>query len=284
MALSGFMGPRKPQDSQGQYSDDITNSTSLSRERECELSARIQSGDLAARNELVEANLRFVVVVAKGYQNRGLPLLELIAAGNEGLITAAERFDGARGFKFISYAVWWIKQAILQAIGNHTRTVRLPFSWYTRFNAITTAGHQLSQKLKRKVTLTEIAEELGVTVEEVEDTLRTGQPESSLDNQLEDDDDCTLMDLLPDPGPPPDAGVLAADFKADLEAALALLDEREREIVRLYFGLDSEGSMTLEEIGTRMNLTRERVRQLKERALDKLRQPSRAILIQRHAD
>ena len=258
------------------YFDDIADSTPLSREREVELSTRIHQGDQVARDELVQANLRFVIDVAKNYQNRGLSLADLISAGNVGLMTAAERFDGARGFKFISYAVWWIKQSILQTIAEHARTVRLPLNKLGLLKDISKVSRKLGQGRETEPGFEEIAAELELAPEEVLDTMLCSRSVRSLDETFEEDDERSLMNILSDDRQgAPDADVMEAAARTHLENVLDNLDERELRIIRLYFGLDEAESMTLEQIGGLMNLTRERVRQLKERALGKLRHPGR---------
>ena len=258
------------------YFDDIADSTPLSREKEVELSAKIHAGDMAARDELVQANLRFVIDVAKNYQNRGLSLADLISAGNVGLMTAAERFDGTKGFKFISYAVWWIKQSILQTIAEHARTVRLPLNKLSLLKDISKVSRKLGQGRETEPEIEEIAAVLEVSPEEVQDTILSARTVRSLDESFEDDDERSLMNVLRDDNQVmPDGDVMEQAARAQLESVLESLDEREMKIIRLYFGLDGAEAMTLEQIGGLMNLTRERVRQLKERALGKLRHPQR---------
>ncbi len=258
------------------YFNDISDSTPLSREQEVVLSTRIREGDMVARDELVQANLRFVIDVAKNYQNRGLGLSDLICAGNLGLMTAAERFDGDKGYKFISYAVWWIKQSILQSIADHARTVRLPLNKLSLLKDITRTSRKLGQGREGEPHVDEIAAELEVAPEEVLDTMLSARSVRSLDEEFEDGDDRSLMSVLSDERQSaPDADVIEDSAKAQLERVLECLDERETYIVRLYFGLDGVEPLTLEQIGGLMNLTRERVRQLKERALGKLRAPER---------
>jgi RNA polymerase primary sigma factor len=258
------------------YFDDIADSTPLSREKEVELSARIHAGDQEARDELVQANLRFVIDVAKNYQNRGLSLADLISAGNVGLMTAAERFDGTKGFKFISYAVWWIKQSILQTIAEHARTVRLPLNKLSLLKDISKASRKLGQGRETEPEIEEIAAELDVSPQEVQETILAARTVRSLDESFEDDDDRNLMNVLQDDQQiTPDGDVMEQAARTQLENVLEALDEREMRIIRLYFGLDGAEAMTLEQIGGTMNLTRERVRQLKERALGKLRHPHR---------
>jgi len=258
------------------YFDDIAESTPLSREREVELAERIKNGDMRARDEMIRANLRFVVDVAKKYQNRGLSLSDLISAGNLGLITAADRFDGTKGYKFISYAVWWIRQSILQTLAEHVRTVRLPLNKVSLLKDISKASRKLGQDREGDPDVEEIAQELDVPAEEILETILSARPVCSLDESFTDDDERSLLNTLPDQSlEAPDADVLRESARVQLENALNTLDERELRIIRLYFGLDGNEALTLEEIGDMMNLTRERIRQLKERALSKLRHPSR---------
>ena len=258
------------------YFDDIADSRPLSREREVELSARIQEGDMQARDELVQANLRFVIDVAKNYQNRGLSLSDLISAGNVGLLTAAERFDGTKGYKFISYAVWWIKQSILQTIAEHARTVRLPLNKLSLLKDISKASRRLGQGRESEPGVEENAAELDVPAEEVLETMLSARSVRSLDESFEEDDERSLLNILADnTQATPDDDVLHTSARTQLEEVLESLDERELRIIRLYFGLDGSEALTLEQIGGLMGLTRERVRQLKERALGKLRHPTR---------
>ena len=258
------------------YFDDIADSKPLSREKEVELSARIKEGDMQARDQLVQANLRFVIDVAKNYQNRGLSLSDLIGAGNVGLLTAAERFDGTKGYKFISYAVWWIKQSILQTIAEHARTVRLPLNKLSLLKDISKASRKLGQGRESEPDIEEIAAELDVSAQEVLDTMLSARSVRSLDESFEEDDERSLLNILADNNQAtPDDDVLRTSARAQLEEVLESLDERELRIIRLYFGLDGSESLTLEQIGGLMSLTRERVRQLKERALGKLRHPTR---------
>ena len=258
------------------YFDDIADSKPLSREREVELSARIQDGDMHARDELVQANLRFVIDVAKNYQNRGLPLSDLISAGNVGLLTAADRFDGTKGYKFISYAVWWIKQSILQTIAEHARTVRLPMNKVSLLKDISKTSRRLGQGREAEPRIEEIAAELEVPAQEVLETMLSARAVRSLDESFEEDDERNLLNILADTTQGnPDADVLCESAKDQLESVLNSLDERELRIIRLYFGLDGHEALTLEQIGDLMGVTRERVRQIKERALSRLRHPSR---------
>lgn len=258
------------------YFDDIADSQPLSREKEVELAARIKDGDMVARDQLVQANLRFVIDVAKNYQNRGLSLSDLISAGNLGLMTAAERFDGTKGYKFISYAVWWIKQSILQTIAEQARTVRLPLNKLSLLKDISKASKRLGQGREKDPNIEEIARELDMAPEEIRDTMLSARSVRSLDESFEDDDERNLLSLLADNDQDlPDDDVLRSSARLQLDEVLHSLDDRELSIIRRYFGLDGNEALTLEQIGGLMNLTRERVRQLKERALSKLRHPTR---------
>jgi RNA polymerase primary sigma factor len=258
------------------YFDDIADSKPLSREKEVELASRIKEGDMHARDELVQANLRFVIDVAKNYQNRGLSLSDLISAGNVGLLTAAERFDGAKGYKFISYAVWWIKQSSLQTIAEHARTVRLPLNKLSLLKDISKASRRLGQGREADPDVEEIAAELDIPAQEVMETMLSARTVRSLDEAFEEDDERSLLNILVDNSQEsPDVDVLRDSAREQLEGVLNSLDERELRIIRLYFGLDGNEALTLEQIGGLINLTRERVRQLKERALGKLRHPAR---------
>jgi RNA polymerase primary sigma factor len=240
------------------------------------LARRIKRGDEEARNRLVEANLRFVVSVAKEYQNRGVPLADLISAGNMGLITAAERFDEDKGFKFISYAVWWIRQAILQTLAEQSRTVRLPLNKIGLLYKISKASRALQQQRADDPNPEDIAAQLDVPVEEVKETLLCGRSVRSLDATFREEEDHSLLDVLPDERQEsPESQVMRGCLRLQIDSALDSLVGREAEILRLYFGLDGEEPMTLDQIGARFGLTRERVRQIKEKALHRLRHPSR---------
>ena len=258
------------------YFDDIAHSEPLSREREVELSARIKDGDMEARDELVQANLRFVIDVAKNYQNRGLSFSDLISAGNLGLMTAAERFDGTRGYKFISYAVWWIRQSILQTIAEHVRTVRLPLNKLSLLKDISKASRRLGQGRELEPDVEEIAKELDLPADVVTDAILSARPVSSLDGAFEDGDKRSLLNVLADSTQrAPDADVMRDSAREQLESVLESLDDREQRIIGPYFGLDGKEALTLEQIGSLIGVTRERVRQIKERALGRLRHPSR---------
>ena len=255
------------------YLRDISDSTPLSAGEESELARSFREGDGDARNTLVEANLRFVVSVAKDYQNRGLSLAELISAGNVGLITAAERFDETRGFKFISYAVWWIRQSILQALMEQS-TVRMPVNRIDMLSKISRTMEALQQKQGTRPSLEKVAETLGFTTEEVERTLVNGQPARSLDAPFDDGEERCLHDYLcDDEQRSAEEALLEITLQQDIGTALEGLTHRESEVLRLYFGIKQDRPMTLDQIGMRFKLTRERVRQIKELALSKLRHP-----------
>jgi len=264
------------EDSVGNYLSEISHSKPLSAAEEVELARRIKQGDAAARNRLVEANLRFVVSVAKDYQNRGVPLADLIGAGNMGLITAAERFDENKGFKFISYAVWWIRQAILQTLAEQSRTVRLPLNKVGLLYKISKASRQLQQTQADDPDPEEIARELDVSADEVKETLLCGRSVRSLDAAFHPEEEHSLLDVLPDERQEsPEMQVMRGCLRRQIDSALDGLMVREAQILKLYFGLSGEEPLTLDQIGARFGLTRERVRQIKEKALHRLRHPSR---------
>ena len=263
-------------DSLGSYLAEIASSSPLSATEEVQLAKEIKQGHEDARNQLVEANLRFVVSVAKEYQNRGVPLADLISAGNMGLITAAERFDEDKGFKFISYAVWWIRQAILQTLAEQSRTVRLPLNKIGLLYKISKASRALQQERADDPNPEEIARQLDVPLHEVKETLMCGRSVRSLDAGFKEEEDQSLLDVLPDDKQEsPENHVMHGCLRGQIDSALGGLAGREGEILRLYFGLDGEEPMTLDQIGARFGLTRERVRQIKEKALHRLRHPSR---------
>ena len=251
---------------------------------EVRLAQRIRAGDDEALHQLVRANLRFVVSVAKKYQGQGLTLSDLINEGNYGLIKAAQRFDETRGFKFISYAVWWVRQAILQALAEQSRVVRLPLNRIGTISKIRKASARLSQLQHRSPNIDELAADLDISPEKVRDALRHTARHLSMDAPFTDDDDNSLLDVLADDDERmPDEALVGESVKADIERALAGLLPREAEVTRLYFGIGRETPMTLEEIGQEFDLTRERVRQIKEKALRKLRQKSRRDELEEHA-
>ena len=258
------------------YFHEIEGSVGLSAEAEVKIAAEIKEGSEEALSDLVRANLRFVVSVAKQYQNLGLPLSDLINEGNMGLIVAAKRFDGSKGFKFISYAVWWIRQAILQALAEQARTVRLPLNRIGTISKIRKASARLAQTYKRPPNIEELAAELDLPPKKIEDALRHQSRSLSVDEPFGDEDDNNLLDVLADAADvAPDDELVGESVKSDIERALSRLAPREAEITRLYFGIGRENPMTLEEIGQEYELTRERVRQIKEKALRKLRQKGR---------
>ncbi len=263
------------------YLQEIGRVGLLDPQEEIVLAKRIKKGGEDGRlamERLTKANLRFVVSVAKQYQNQGLPLNDLINEGNLGLIKAAYRFDETRGFKFISYAVWWIRQSILQALAEQSRIVRLPLNQVGTVNKIRNVIEELSQQLERDPTTSEIAERLDLTSKEVEETIKISGRPVSVDAPFQDNDDNSLLDVLPsDREPSPDQKLIAESLQIEVRRALSTLSEREMEVVSLYFGIGIESPLTLEEIGERFNLTRERVRQIKEKAFRRLRHTSRSI-------
>ncbi len=259
------------------YLQEIGKVELLTPEQEIDYSIRIKSGDQIALDKLVKANLRFVVSVAKQYQNQGLSLGDLINEGNLGLIKAAKRFDETRGFKFISYAVWWIRQSILQALAEQSRIVRLPLNRVGALNKIGKAYNSLEQEYEREPTHSEIAKELEMDLDEVSDTLKMSSRHVSMDAPFAQGDENSLLDVLEnDANPLPDTSLMSASLRSEIERALATLTEREAEVVKLYFGFDDKNSLTLEEIGEQFHLTRERVRQIKEKAIRRLRHTSRS--------
>ncbi|MCU0452856.1 MAG: sigma-70 family RNA polymerase sigma factor [Bacteroidetes bacterium] len=244
---------------------------------EIDLARRIKKGDQKALEKLTKANLRFVVSVAKQYQNQGLSLGDLINEGNLGLIKAAKRFDETRGFKFISYAVWWIRQSILQALAEQSRIVRLPLNRVGALNKIGKAFSTLEQEFEREPSASELAEELDMSLFEVSDTLKISGRHLSMDAPFAQGEDNRLLDVIQDSRQPaPDSGLMEESLREEVRRALSTLSEREAQVIRLYFGLDQEHSLTLEEIGEKFNLTRERVRQIKEKAIRRLRHASRS--------
>ena len=259
------------------YLQEIGKVDLLTPEQEIELAIRIKSGDRTALETLTKANLRFVVSVAKQYQNQGLSLGDLINEGNLGLIKAAKRFDETRGFKFISYAVWWIRQSILQALAEQSRIVRLPLNRVGALNKIGKAYSNLEQEFEREPNASELANELDMDISEVADTLKISGRHVSMDAPFAQGEDNRLLDVIQnDQQPNPDFTLMNESLKAEIERALSTLSEREAEVISLYFGLNKEHSMTLEEIGEKFNLTRERVRQIKEKAIRRLRHASRS--------
>ncbi len=259
------------------YLQEIGRVDLLTPEQEIELAIKIKNGDQYALEALTKANLRFVVSVAKQYQNQGLSLGDLINEGNLGLIKAAKRFDETRGFKFISYAVWWIRQSILQALAEQSRIVRLPLNRVGALNKIGKAYSNLEQEFEREPSAAELAQELDMDVGEVSDTLKISGRHVSMDAPFSQGEENSLLDVIQnDQQPSPDFVLISESLKSEIERALASLSEREAEVIKLYFGLNKEHSLTLEEIGEKFNLTRERVRQIKEKAIRRLRHASRS--------
>lgn len=259
------------------YLQEISKVELLTSEQEIDYSIRIKKGDQVALEKLVKANLRFVVSVAKQYQNQGLTLGDLINEGNLGLIKAAKRFDETRGFKFISYAVWWIRQSILQALAEQSRIVRLPLNRVGAMNRIGRAYSSLEQEYEREPSADEIAKELEMDFEEVSETLRMSNKHVSMDAPFSNGEENSLLDVLAsDEDPLPDNALMSNSLRTEIERVLATLSGREAEIVKLYFGIDDDHAYTLEEIGEKFKLTRERVRQIKEKAIRRLRHTSRS--------
>jgi RNA polymerase primary sigma factor len=260
-----------------QYLRDISAYPLIDRDEEVRLAQRIRQGESEALDKLVRSNLRFVVSVAKKYQNQGVALADLINEGNLGLIRAAHKFDETKGIKFISYAVWWIRQAILQALAEQSRIVRVPLNRAGTLHRIGKRANALLQELGREPTHEEIAEEMDLSEEEVAKTISISQTHLSLDAPLTPGEDNRLLDYLPDNlNPTPDEQTFEKALTEAIEESLSSLKEREAKILRLYFGLDGEEPMTLEQIGSLLGITRERVRQIKEKALSRLRHVSRA--------
>lgn len=261
------------------YLQEIGREELISVEEEVELAQRIKKGDQTALEKLTRANLRFVVSVAKQYQNQGLSLPDLINEGNLGLIKAAEKFDETRGFKFISYAVWWIRQSILQALAEQSRIVRLPLNQVGSLNKINKAYSKFEQENERKPSPEELAEQLDLPADKVADTLRVSGRHISVDAPFVEGEDNSLLDVLVNSDSPnADRALINESLSREIERALATLTERESDIIKLFFGIGCQ-EMTLEEIGERFGLTRERVRQIKEKAIRRLRHTSRSKLL-----
>ncbi|MEX1187412.1 MAG: sigma-70 family RNA polymerase sigma factor [Gemmatimonadaceae bacterium] len=277
--MSAMRPHRKPSSDEGsldQYLRDISVYPLITREQEVELAKRIRKTDQEALDTLVRSNLRFVVSVAKKYQNQGVSLPDLINEGNLGLIRAAHKFDETKGIKFISYAVWWIRQAILQALAEQSRIVRVPLNRAGTLHRIGKRASSLLQELGREPTHEEIAEGMDITEEEVAKTMSISQTHLSLDAPMTPGEDNKLLDYLPDTlNPTPDEQTLEKALTDAVQESLSQLKEREAKILRLYFGLGESEPMTLEEIGAVLGITRERVRQIKEKALSRLRHASR---------
>jgi RNA polymerase primary sigma factor len=260
-----------------QYLEEIGKFEPLHPSREVELAQAIKKNDRLAMKELVEANLLFVVSVAKDYQGQGLPLTDLINEGNMGLMKAAGRFDETRGFKFISYAVWWIRQSILQALAEHSRIVRLPLNRVGTISKITKQAEKLEAEVERSPNEEEIGRNLEMTSDEVIDAMRISRRHHSLNAPFRDGDKNSLIDVIEDDGQiRPDAPLMAESLKDEIRQSLDTLKDRERQVIKMYFGIDRDYALTLNEIGEEFSLTRERVRQIKEKAIRRLRHRSRS--------
>ena len=263
------------------YLQEIGKVDLITADEEVALAQRIRQGDRAALEKLTKANLRFVVSVSKQYQNQGLSLPDLINEGNLGLIKAANRFDETRGFKFISYAVWWIRQSILQALAEQSRIVRLPLNKIGSINKIHKAYARLEQEFEREPNFEEIATLLEISETEVKDSLRNSGRHVSMDAPLMQDEDNNMYDVLrSDDIPTPESGLIYESLRKEVERAISTLTSRESDVLRLYFGLNGSYPMTLEEIGEKFELTRERVRQIKEKAIKRLKHTSRSNILQ----
>ena len=259
------------------YLQEIGKVDLLTADEEVDLAKRIKEGDQLALEKLTKANLRFVVSVAKQYQNQGLTLGDLINEGNLGLIKAAQRFDETRGFKFISYAVWWIRQSILQALAEQSRIVRLPLNRVGSLNKISKTFSELEQKFEREPSPEELAEVLEVTANEVVDTMKISGRHVSMDAPFVQGEENSLLDVLTNDGEQtPDSELMNASLRKEVQRALSTLTQREADVITFYFGLNGEHAMTLEEIGEKFTLTRERVRQIKEKAIRRMRHTSRS--------
>ena len=262
------------------YLQEIGRVDLITADEEVELAQRIKAGDVAALEKLTKANLRFVVSVAKQYQNQGLTLPDLINEGNLGLIKAAQRFDETRGFKFISYAVWWIRQSILQALAEQSRIVRLPLNKIGSINKINKMYAYLEQANERVPSAEEIACELDMSVNDVKESMKNAGRHISMDAPLVEGEDSNLYDVIrSNESPNPDKALILDSLRTEIERALETLTPREADVVRLYFGLSDQHAMTLEEIGETFDLTRERVRQIKEKAIRRLKHTSRSKIL-----
>jgi RNA polymerase primary sigma factor len=266
------------------YLQEIGKVDLLTPEEEVDLAKKIKEGDQEALEKLTKANLRFVVSVAKQYQNQGLSLSDLINEGNLGLIKAAQRFDETRGFKFISYAVWWIRQSILQALAEQSRIVRLPLNKVGSLNKINRAFSELEQEFEREPSSDELAELLEITSEEVETTLGVAARHVSMDAPFVDGEDNSLLDVIENSATPGTDTKLeyVESLRREIERSLNTLTERQCDVIKLYFGIGIEHPMSLEDIGDRFGLTRERVRQIKDKAINKLRSASRSKLLKHY--
>ncbi len=262
------------------YLQEIGREELITAEQEVELAQRIKQGDQIALEKLTKANLRFVVSVAKQYQNQGLTLPDLINEGNLGLIKAAQRFDETRGFKFISYAVWWIRQSILQALAEQSRIVRLPLNQVGSLNKINKAFSRLEQEFERAPSAEELAQALDLPEDKIKDTIKVSGRHISVDAPFVDGEDNSLLDVLVNgDSPKADRELMKESLQKEIERSLSTLTERERDVIRLFFGIGMQHGLTLEEIGGKFDLTRERVRQIKEKAIRRLRHTSRSKLL-----
>ena len=265
------------------YLQEIGREELITAEEEVVLAKKIRDGDQDALEKLTRANLRFVVSVAKQYQNQGLSLPDLINEGNLGLIKAARRFDETRGFKFISYAVWWIRQSILQALAEQSRIVRLPLNQVGSLNKINKAYSKLEQEYEREPTADEIAELLDLPIDKVSDTMKVSGRHVSMDAPFANGEESSLLDVLVNHDSlKADTGLIMESLSKEIDRALSTLTERERDVVKLFFGIGLNHGLTLEEIGDKFDLTRERVRQIKEKAIRRLRHSSRSKLLQQY--
>jgi len=262
------------------YLQEIGREELITAEDEVALAQRIRQGDQTALEKLTKANLRFVVSVSKQYQNQGLSLPDLINEGNLGLIKAAQRFDETRGFKFISYAVWWIRQSILQALAEQSRIVRLPLNQVGSLNKINRAFARLEQEFERPPTADELASTLDIPADKVEDTLKVSGRHISMDAPFTDGESNSLLDVMENSNSPKtDNSLMSESLQKEIERSLSTLTERERDVIKLFFGIGIPHGQTLEEIGDNFDLTRERVRQIKEKAIRRLRHTSRSKLL-----
>lgn len=261
------------------YLQEIGHEELLSTDEEVELAQRIRKGDKRALERLTKANLRFVVSVAKQYQNQGLSLPDLINEGNVGLIKAAEKFDETRGFKFISYAVWWIRQSILQAIAEQSRLVRLPLNQVGSVNKIARELNKFEQEHERKPSVDEIAERVDLPEDKIADAMKANSRHVSMDAPIADGEDSSMIDFLAGDSSNTDRELVTESLKAEVSRILKLLTDKEQKVVRAFFGIDGSPEMTLDEIGEKYNLTRERVRQIKEKALRRLRRNTKNKLL-----
>jgi RNA polymerase primary sigma factor len=265
------------------YLQEIGREELITAEEEVILAKKIKDGDQRALEKLTRANLRFVVSVAKQYQNQGLSLPDLINEGNLGLIKAAKRFDETRGFKFISYAVWWIRQSILQALAEQSRIVRLPLNQVGSLNKINKAYSKLEQEFEREPSAEELAEILDLPIDKVSDTMKVSGRHVSMDAPFANGEESSLLDVLINhDSPKADIGLMNESLSKEIDRALSTLTERERDVVKLFFGIGLNHGLTLEEIGDKFDLTRERVRQIKEKAIRRLRHSSRSKLLQQY--